>query len=1052
MRLAAGRADLEFLEDRLLPTSGLVAAYGFNEGSGTTVTDVSGNGNNGTISGATWVTSGMYGGALSFNGTNSWVTIPDTASLDLTTGMTVEAWVDPSSVSAAGAIAVKERPGGLSYALYSSGAANQPPSGSINTGASNANAIGTSPLPLNTWSYLATTYDGTKLSLYVNGALVSTQAATGSIVEQGGVLRLGGDSVFGEYFNGLIDEVRVYNLALTASQIQTDMNTPVNPPNDNQPPTVALTAPANNATVSGTITVSATASDAVAVADVQFQVDGSNFGAPVTSAPYSISVDTTQIGNGPHILTAVATNVGGLQTTSFPVQVTVSNADATQGAWSSVMNWGLVAINQVLLDNGDVLMWDGGPGCIGSTSATVYDPTTGTFTPVPVPNDPTTDNDIFCSGVTALANGEVIVVGGHDCTGTYIGADTTNIFNPATLQWSSGPTMAYHRWYPTATTLPNGQVLISVGSQYTNTDYVSIPEIYNPVSNTVATLNAPISDSNYPFMFVLPNGNVLQAGSDEGAYASEELNLTTDTWSIVDPNVVDGSSAVEYQPGKILKAGASDPETASNSAPSAATAYVLDTTQPSPKWQQTASMSSPRTWLNLTMLPDGNVLATGGSTDLGGVNPANAVYSAEEWSPTTGTWTTLASMQVPRLYHSTALLLPDGQVLVAGGGENYVNNDNYPSAQLYSPPYLFNGPRPTITSAPSTIQYGSNFFVQTPNGSSIASVSLIKLGSVTHSVNMGQSFQNLSFQQATGGLNIQAPANADLATPGYYMLFLVNGKGVPSVAAILQVPVAPRDTQPPTAPTNLTATAGVGIAALNWTASADNVGVVGYNVYRSNTSGFTASPSTLVGQSTGTTYSDTVGAGTYYYLVTAYDAAGNISAPSIQATATVTSAPIQLIQNATTGTETSGSKISLAFPSNNKAGDFLIVTGIASSPSENIKIADSAGNTYVTAIGPGDRRHAKCDGIRLVRRQRQGGPRHHHPDPKRRDRPGDPYLGVVGDQCELARRSDCIRDRQEYQRFQRREDHDSSRRIDLRICVRRQHCHRGRGFQETLDD
>src|SRR5262249_20308869 len=150
--------------------------------------------------------------------------------------------------------------------------------------------------------------------------------------------------------------------------------------------------------------------------------------------------------------------------------------------------------------------------------------------------------------------------------------------------------------------------------------------------------------------------------------------------------------------------------------PSKATTYVLDTTVPSPAWQQTASMANPRTHLNLTILPDDTVLATGGSTDIGGVNLANAVYQAQLWSPVTQTWAPMASMVPPRLYPSTALLLPDGRVAVAGGGHNYSNSITYPSAEIYSPAYLFKGARPTITSTPATLAYGANFFVGTPDG------------------------------------------------------------------------------------------------------------------------------------------------------------------------------------------------------------------------------------------------------------------------------------------------------------------------------------------------
>jgi hypothetical protein len=211
---------------------------------------------------------------------------------------------------------------------------------------------------------------------------------------------------------------------------------------------------------------------------------------------------------------------------------------------------------------------------------------------------------------------------------------------------------------------------------------------------------------------------------------------------------------------------------------------VIDMTQPSPAWRQTASMAFARTQHNLTVLPDGTVLATGGGSVSDVNNTGAAVLAAELWSPTTETWTTLASMQVPRLYHSTALLLPDGRVLSAGGGRFGVDQ---PSAEIYSPPYLFKGPRPTITSAPTQVVYGASFTVQTPNAAATSRVSLIRIGSVTHAINMDQRFLDLSFQAGAGTLTVQAPANGNLAPPGYYMLFIVDGNGVPSVAPIIRV-------------------------------------------------------------------------------------------------------------------------------------------------------------------------------------------------------------------------------------------------------------------------
>jgi Domain of unknown function (DUF1929) len=242
-----------------------------------------------------------------------------------------------------------------------------------------------------------------------------------------------------------------------------------------------------------------------------------------------------------------------------------------------------------------------------------------------------------------------------------------------------------------------------------------------------------------------------------------------------------------YLPNKILKVGTSiDPDTATR--PSVPTAYVLDMTQPSPLWRQVASMAFARTYHIATLLPDGNVLVTGGGTTTGALDVSNAVFAAELWSPTAETWTTLGTMNAPRLYHSEALLLPDARVMVCGGGRfdvGTVPTDQF-SAEFFSPPYLFRGSRPAITSAPSQLSYGQsftvNYTVQSP--AHIAQASLIRFGGVTHGFNMSQRFLPLSFVDANGSLNITAPTDANLAPPGYYMLFLVDSNGVPSVAAV----------------------------------------------------------------------------------------------------------------------------------------------------------------------------------------------------------------------------------------------------------------------------
>jgi hypothetical protein len=213
--------------------AGLVAAYNFNEGTGTTLTDRTGLGHTGTISGAIWTTLGRFGGALSFDGSNDWVSVADANDLDLTMGLTVQAWVYPTALGTGTwrTVLIKERTGGEVYNLYANSDTSRPkvyltPAAQPN---SPLNASGTSQLPLNTWTHLAATYDGATLRLYVNGTQAATRAVAGPLITSSGVLRMGGNGVWGEFFRGRIDEVRIYSRALTATEIQADMNAPVQP-------------------------------------------------------------------------------------------------------------------------------------------------------------------------------------------------------------------------------------------------------------------------------------------------------------------------------------------------------------------------------------------------------------------------------------------------------------------------------------------------------------------------------------------------------------------------------------------------------------------------------------------------------------------------------------------------------------------------------------------------------------------------------------------------------------------------------------------------------
>src|ERR1044071_4117301 len=349
--------------------------------------------------------------------------------------------------------------------------------------------------------------------------------------------------------------------------------------------------------------------------------------------------------------------------------------------------------------------------------------------------------------------------------------------------------MAYDRWYPTVTALPDGRMLVTGGEIDCDGCEAVIPEVYSPPTNSWTSLSgASLSVPYYPHMFVVPDGRVLNTSTAEAPVPTRALNIQTQTWTMVDESTPDGGSAVMYRPGKILKTGTStDPSAAIRA--SASTAYVLDMTQESPAWAQVPSMNFPRTFHTMVLLPDGNVLVTNGGQTTSVSDVGDAVQHAELWVPETQQFTKLASMVTPRLYHSTALLLPDGRVLVAGGGgyQNFQASTDQLSAEIYEPPYLFKGARPMITAAPTAVPYAKDFSLATPDASHIQSVVLLRLGAVTHALDQNQRYVPLTFHQAANGLTVQSPSTAQLAPPGYYMLFIVTSNGVPSVASIIKV-------------------------------------------------------------------------------------------------------------------------------------------------------------------------------------------------------------------------------------------------------------------------
>jgi len=308
------------------------------------------------------------------------------------------------------------------------------------------------------------------------------------------------------------------------------------------------------------------------------------------------------------------------------------------------------------------------------------------------------------------------------------------------------------------------------------------PEVWTG-SSWRALTSAPRLLPYYPRAFVAPNGLLFYAGElRQSAY----LDPSGDgSWIDVASSLYgqrDYGSAVMYRPGRVLIVGGSNPP---NGAPTA-TAEVIDLNAGGPAWHYTGSMTNARRHLNATLLPDGRVLATGGTSSAGFSDPTGAVHAAEVWNPATGDWSTWASNAVTRVYHGTSLLLPDGRILNSGSGDGAGVTDEH-NGELFSPPYLFRGARPVIARAPLSIRYGQSFSVATPDAGRVVRASLVRLGSVTHAFDQNQRFLELELRRSAGGVTLTAPEGATLAPPGHYLLFLLNSYGVPSVARIVRL-------------------------------------------------------------------------------------------------------------------------------------------------------------------------------------------------------------------------------------------------------------------------
>ena len=470
-----------------------------------------------------------------------------------------------------------------------------------------------------------------------------------------------------------------------------------------------------------------------------------------------------------------------------------AHANNVSGAWSPIISWPLISAHAVLMPDGRVMSYgtDGTGRQTGYFIYDVWDPKADLASShITLPN--MTATDIFCSSQVVLPQGgNIFIAGGDNWTGTATtntGNRNTNLFSLGESTLTRGNDLNRARWYSSTTALLNGEVYTQGGSGGTD-----LPEVRG-IDGQFRLLTGANTSSlhfQYPRNFVAPDGRIFGFDSTGRMYYVNTAGAGSITLGAQLPSGVrsSSSSVAMFRPGRILQFGG-----ASNQA------VVIDINGATPVVTTTQPLSTRRDLVNAAMLPDGKVLATGGSTTYNTLTGVNNI--AEIWDPTTGQWHSGASGQLARLYHSISLLLPDGSVLVGGGGApGPLNNRN---AEIYYPPYLFDATgaraaRPTLVAAPESIDIGATLHLNVANTAGIARVTMIKSGSVTHSFNMEQRFVELTFQTHGSTISAQAPTRAVDAPPGYYLVFVIDAAGVPSEGKIVRVNVA-SDLNPPTAP------------------------------------------------------------------------------------------------------------------------------------------------------------------------------------------------------------------------------------------------------------
>jgi Domain of unknown function (DUF1929)/Concanavalin A-like lectin/glucanases superfamily len=512
-----------------------------------------------------------------------------------------------------------------------------------------------------------------------------------------------------------------------------------------------------------------------------------------------------------------------------------------QGKWQALpFDSEVLAVHAVLLPSGKVLFAAGsgnsavrfadrnfGNTAVGFWTSVVWDPTvssppeqdTNFFHPATPRDAQNKVLDLFCGGETLLADGQVLSAGGTlayaDNGKAFAGRPDTLVFSPASQQWTVVRPMAHGRWYPSVITLGDGRVLAAAGldehaagaRNVTVESFFPAADFWQPLAMPSGFGGLPL----YAHLYLLADGSVFYAGGhmDDGPAAPLRLDLTRSPATVSPVGGISRLDARDQCASVLLPPAQHQKVMIIGGAPGEGEAIanvdVVDFTEHAPTYQPVAALNFPRKHANATLLPDRTVLVTGGSQR--NEEKAEATNHAEIFDPEHPElgWTLLAEASVTRMYHSVALLLPDGRVITASGNPAQGNQASWkppdPNEELkmeiYSPPYLFRGPRPTIDTVPVEWRYGQTVSIATPDAGAIQWVSLIRPGATTHSFNTSQRLVDLPIiTRGDGAVRVQVTEEPNLAPPGWYMLFLTDHDRVPSVARWVHLAAAPASAIP----------------------------------------------------------------------------------------------------------------------------------------------------------------------------------------------------------------------------------------------------------------